>query len=234
MSQPKIISLKNDQGEVFASIVRMNDGQWLEIKKNYTFQKSKEIFQSKERWLLSRSNPYFKYNIVYDEREPYESQEDKWKRTPIDARMNDIDFVKEVITKFKIKSQPVKKQITIHDEKTNVIKTILHLETMSTLEYPQQNLEFIKEILEKNKTKLERIEKTISDKQENQAVYNKLTPKTTIGYIQKENTFLPLGYDSINDTLIFDGKYGKDFQSFGFTSRPILWIFKSNKLIPAG
>ncbi len=116
MSQSKIISLKNDEGKVFASIVPMKDGQWLEIKLNGKFQKHKQLFASPEDWLRKRNNRYINpdyldYKVVHNEREPYVSVAEKIKQQPpIDASLTDIAYLVEVVRKYRIHSyQPLQK-----------------------------------------------------------------------------------------------------------------------------
>jgi hypothetical protein len=178
MSETKIVSLKdNETGVIFATIVKMRDGRWLEIKSASAFQKNKHIFCSETEWLQLRKYKYKNYSIVYNQRERKISQVEKWDQRPIDEKYKECIYLDKILWKYDIKFQPV---LPADETSSN---------------------------------------------------YNPLTWKNTIGYIMKNETLVPFGYDDDNCKIVSEGK-GKDtFVELGFSDRPRIWIVKGKQLI---
>jgi hypothetical protein len=236
MSQPKIISLKDREKKVFASIVPTKDGRWMEIKTNYTFQSKKMFFRSEKDWLNAKNQRYESYDIVYNEREPYVSAKEKWQHTPIDSKFMDTEYLRKIIQKYKIKySDPVRRLNLL--DRLNIAKlSILNLEQELAKPENQSNQKYIQHCqmrLAVNKKEFETAQEKINNlgKETIQDEYEMLTRETTVAYLQQGNELVPVGYDSERNSIVCNGKSGKKFTDLNLPEIPTLWVCKNNEVL---
>lgn len=236
MSETKIVSLKDRQNRIYASIVPTNDGKWMEIKYDYKFRSNKRIFASEEEWFkkLDHAFRYICCEVVRNEREPYVPIEEQWRKNPLDPSLKDCAYLKAIQEKYRIRKKDPSKKYNLMDKakdiKLNIAWLKYQLEIYLKNPSPEVNLSNIQTILalkneEYEKIQMEMEEKIFQDEYEN------LTRKTTLAYIQQENTFVGVGFDAERERIVLDGRWGTTFHDLNLPERPDLWIWKKNKLI---
>lgn len=230
MSQPKIVSLKNREGKVFSSIVPMKNGHWLEIKKDYEFQRTRLIFKSREEWLRVRNNQYYNHEVVENEREPYRTKFQKWEDSPISPDYKDADYLVQVMIKYGIQVMPPVEKANLNYKRRVTEKVIQYLK--SCIASGEGNLEDYKARLQRNETELSAILKSLAENPaEDKEEYEVLQEEHILGYVHTPENLEPIGYNSLEQTMVFKGIGGRTFAEIGLPERPVLWIARSNRMI---
>lgn len=230
MSQPKIISLKNREGKVFSSIVPTKDGQWLEIKKDYEFQSTKQKFKTREEWLRVRNNQYYKHEVVENEREPYRTKFQKWQDSPISSVYKDADYLIQVMIKYEIQVMPPAEKVNLNYKRRVKEDVIQYLK--ACIASGEGNLEDTKTRLERNETELSAVLKSLAENPtEDKKEYEVLQDEQIVAYVHTHENLEPIGYNSLDSIMVFKGIGGQTFAEIGLPERPTLWIARSNRLI---
>ncbi len=232
MSETKIVSLKDPQKRIYASIVPTKDGKWMEIKDNYEFQSKKRIFASEEEW-LSKMKHAFRYiccEVVRNEREPRIPIEEKWRKHRIDSSLKDCAYLKAIKEKYRIRTWAPSKIYNLMDKAMDIKHSIAWL--TSDLERPltSTHLENIQRMLELKKEQYRMLQVEIEG-MTFQDEYKPLTRKTTLAYIQQGDSLVAIGYDSEKNRIVFDGRGATTFHDLDLPDRPDLWVWKKNKMI---
>lgn len=230
MSQPKIISLKNREGKVFSSIVPMKNGHWLEIKRDYEFQSRKQEFKTREEWLRARNNRYYNHEVVENEREPYRTKFQKWEDSPISSDYKDADYLVQVMIKYNIRVMSPVEKVNLNYKRRVTEKVIQYLK--SCIASGEGNLEDYKTRLERNETELSVVLKSLAENPaEDKEEYEVLQGEEIVAYVHTPENLEPIGYNSLEQIMVFKGIGGQTFAEIGLPERPNLWIAKSNRMI---
>lgn len=223
-----ITSIKDSNGKIFATIVPMKDGRWLEIKRNYIFRSKKYIFDSEDHWLSNHEYSGVSLMPVYGEREPYVPVAERWKMNPISETLQDGNYLKRIQEKYKIRAKKPQKKTNLLDMRASYKFTVLYLKGTELSPYLQERLKYNEDKLAETEEKIKSIgENNIQDE------YFPLTRKTTIAYIKKNEDFIAVGYDNEKENIIIGNQCAKKFSLLGYPEHPNLWIWHKNSLIQA-
>lgn len=233
--QQMITSIKDSNGKVFATIVPMKDGRWLEIKRNYKFHSEKQIFVSEDDWIHSHEYSGVSLMPVYGEREPYVPVKERRKQNPLSATLKNKEYLEAIQEKYKIYSKEPRQILTLLDSELSHKYCIYsHQSALKTTEDKNYKLYL--------QTRIDQFEAELSAMQEKitsigrEAIpleFHPLTRKQTIAYIQKNDEFLPVGYSKTHGGIVFQGKFCKSFSEMDSSDHPILWILYKNTFIQA-
>jgi len=225
MSETKNVSLKDNEGKVYASILPMSDGRWCEVKNNYTEPINKQIVHSEKEWITRnlKNNSSVCTTV--------ESTTGWLPWHPKCPTLRDADYLREMKVIYNNNVWSPEKEILPHERAESYQRAIQWIQFDLTHATNQaiktsciSRLKLAQEALAEEQRQIEKL----GAKPE--ATYFPLTRETTAFYIENNNELVPIGYDEQCHKIVVAGKGATTFSAFGFPENPVLYLLMDNSL----
>ncbi len=224
MSETKIVSLKDNEGNVYASILPMTDGRWCEVKNNYIEPINKQIVHSEKEWISQ--------NLKNDSTVFTSETASGWLPWhPKCPTLRGADYLREMKVLYNNNVWSPEKEILPHDraesyqraiqwiqfDLTHASNEAIKASCISRLKLAQEGLAEEERLIEKLGAKPE-------------ASYFPLMRETTAFYVENNNELVPIGYDEQCHKIVVAGKGATTFSAFGFPENPVLYLLMDDTL----
>ena len=220
-----------DGTTTIASIAPLEDGTFLELVRDFQYQKEKRIFQTKQEWLDTLPLGAVISDMVGSMR----LQKPALVVEPVDENLKDIPYLLALKQRYGIRPKPnpmkkdsLNKQLDLL--KSDFIKNTVMLQDKKNPYRGYTKLQdgLIREAIEKLEAKIA-ANPLIADN----PTYTPVFMKNATAFVQNEDRLLPLAYHTSDHVLIFEGKSGTTFQELGLPERPELWMQKGSRRFKA-
>jgi hypothetical protein len=214
-----------------ASIAPLEDGTFLELVRDYQYQREKRIFQTKQEWLDTLPLGAIISDMVGSMR----LQKPAVVVKPVDENLKDIPYLLALRERYGIKPKPNPKKMDSLNKQLDLMKsdftkntTMLQDKKNPYRGYTELQDGRIREAIEMLEAKI-----TINPAIADNPTYMPLFMKNATAFVQKEGHLLPLAYHTTDQVMIFEGKSGTTFQELGLPDRPELWMQKGSRRFKA-
>ena len=220
-----------DGTTTIASIAQLNDGTFLELVRDFQYQREKRIFQTKQEWLDTLPLGAVISDMVGSMRIRNPVVIVK----PVDENLKDVPYLLALKQRYGIKPMPNPKKMDSLNKQLDLMtsdfaKNTAMLQDKKNPYRGYTNLQDgrIREAIEKLEAQIE-VNPAIADNPS----YVPLFMKNATAFVLKEGRMLPLAYHTSDHVLIFEGKSGTTFQEVGLPERPELWMQKGQRRFKA-
>ena len=220
-----------DGTTTIASIAPLNDGTFLELVRDYQYQREKRIFQTKQEWLDTLPLG----SIISDMVGSMRIQKPVVVVEPVDETLTDVPYLLALKQRYGIKPKPNPKKMDSLNKQLDLLKSDFIKNTAMLQDKKNPYRGYTK--LQDGRIR-EAIEKLEAQIAANPAIadnptYVPLFMKNATAFVQKEGHLLPLAYHTSDHVMIFEGKTGTTFQELGLPDRPELWMQKGSRRFKA-
>jgi len=220
-----------DGTTTIASIAPLEDGTFLELVRDFQYQREKRIFQTKQEWLDTLPLGAVISDMVGSMR----LQKPAVVMGPVDKNLKDIPYLLALKQRYGIRPKPNPKKMDSLNKQLDLMKSdfaknsaMLQDKKNPYRGYAKLQDGLVKEAIEKLKAKIA-ANPAIADN----PTYVPLFMKNATAFVLKESRMIPLAYHTSDQVMIFEGKSGTTFQELGLPDRPELWMQKGQRRFKA-
>jgi hypothetical protein len=214
-----------------ASIAPLNDGTFLELVRDFQYQREKRIFQTKQEWLDTLPLGA----IISDMIGSMRIQKPVVVVEPVDENLKDLPYLLALKQRYGIRPKPNPKKMNSLNKQLELTNSDFakNAAMLQDKKNPYRGYAKLQDGL--IKTRIEKLEAQIAA---NPAIvdnptYVPLFMKNATAFVQKDGRMLPLAYHTSDHVMIFEGKTGITFQELDLPDRPELWMQKGQRRFKA-